>query len=336
MPTWIESPTPSPGRCAPERMETMKYGFETEAAKDFPRYIMYDVNNVCNARCPFCPQSAIAQADDFDPKHIQWEHFEKTIRECARYPVELVRFTGDGEPLLHPQMTDMIALARKLGIRKINLTTNGSLLRGKRLKQMLESPPHVIDVSLDALTPETYAKYRVGLDFDTTMENVHEFLRLRNPKATKVIVSMIHQPGLDDEVEQFRSYWTGRADMVAIRRLHSNLGSVKVVQMPPPNPRWPCTHLWQRLVLDFRGHIRFCPIDWHDKSYVADIDAMTLYEAWHSPLMETLRRRHLANDYKGCGVCEKCNDWAQTPWSEGWVDMMKKAPLQVEVDQTGV
>ena len=238
----------------------MEYGFETEAGREFPRYIMYDVNNVCNARCPFCPQSDIAQSDEFDPKHIKWEHFEKTIRECARYPVELVRFTGDGEPLLHPQIAEMIALARELGLRKINLTTNGSLLRGKRLVKLLEMPPHILDISLDAFTPETYAKYRVGLEFETTMRNVHEYLRLRDPKRTKVIVSMIHHPGLDKEVEDFRNYWSSRADMVAIRRLHSNLGSAKGVQTaPPPHPRWPCTHLWQRLVIDFRRAHPFLP-----------------------------------------------------------------------------
>ena len=314
----------------------MNYGYETEAAKEFPRYVMYDVNNVCNARCPFCPQSEIARGEDFDPRHIEWKHYVKTIEEVARYPVELVRFTGDGEPLLHPRMTDMIALARKLGVRKINLTTNGSLLRDKRLARILKSPPHVIDISLDAFTPETYAKYRIGLNFDITMKNVHEFLRLRDPRVTKVVVSMIHHPGLDREVEQFRDYWTGRADMVAIRRLHSNLGSVNVGEQKPPSPRWPCAHLWQRLVVDFRGHIRFCPIDWHDKSYVADVDAMTLYEAWHSPMLEALRRRHLQNSFKGCGVCEKCNDWANTPWSETWVDMMKKPSLQADADQAAV
>jgi len=306
----------------------MRYGFETDTARAFPRYLMYDVNNLCNARCSFCPQSALSREDDFEPRQIEWAHFEKTIEEAAQYPVELVRFTGDGEPLLHPRMTDMVARARALGLQKINLTTNGSLLRDRRLDKLLESPPHVLDVSLDAFTPETYAKYRIGLDFDTTMRNVHEFLRMRDPTVTRVIVSMIHHPELNAEVAAFREYWTPRADLVAVRRLHSNLGAVDVPQTTLPPERWPCTHLWQRLVVDFRGHIRFCPIDWHDQSFVAHVDSMTLSEAWHGVMLETLRRRHLENDYRGCGVCEKCTDWANTPWSEGWVDMMKQSSLQ--------
>lgn len=304
----------------------MDFGFETSVAAEFPRYIMYDVNNVCNARCPFCPQSAIAKSDEFDPTHLDWDVFVRTIEETANYPVELVRFTGDGEPLLHPRITDMVAYARKLGLKKINLTTNGSLLRGRRLEEMLSSPPHILDISLDAIRPETYQKYRVGLDFDTTMHNVHEFLARRDKITTRVIVSMIHHPELGDEVDEFRKYWTGKADFVAIRQLHSNLGTVNVSQAPLPK-RWPCVHIWQRLVIDFRSHIRFCPIDWHDKTYVGDARTMGLREAWHSGFMHELRRRHLEGDYLAGHVCATCTDWANTPWTDSWVNMVNQPAL---------
>lgn len=300
------------------------FGYETEAGEKFPRYIMYDVNNVCNARCPFCPQSDIARSDAFDPQHIAWEVFEKTIHETAQYPVELVRFTGDGEPLLHPRMMDMIALAKDLGVANVNLTTNGSLLKGKRLEALLATPPDVIDFSLDAMTADTYAKYRVGLDFKTTMDNVHHFLTRRDANKTRVIVSMIAHPGLEDEVKEFEAYWTPRVDQVAIRTLHANLGAVDVEQPPLPDPRWPCPHLWQRLVIDFRGHIRFCPVDWFDQTCIGDAGQDTLHDIWHGETMSRLRQRHLDSDYSGCGVCEKCTDWANTPWKHSWLDLINK------------
>lgn len=304
------------------------YGFETESAEVFPRYVMYDVNNVCNARCPFCPQSAIAKGDSFVPQHLDWDLYVKTIEEVAEYPVELVRFTGDGEPLLHPRMSDMIEKALSLGVGNINLTTNGSLLRNARLERILAAPPHIIDFSIDAFTPEVYAKYRVGLDFDTTIKNVLSFLERRDAGRTKVIVSMILHPGLEVEADRFRSFWEDKVDQVAIRRLHSNLGSVEVEQAPLPNPRWPCAHLWQRLVIDFRGHIRFCPVDWHDQSFVGEIATMSLREAWHGELLRRLRDVSLSGQYAGCGVCEKCTDWANTPWAESWVNMIRKSSLQ--------
>jgi len=222
----------------------------------------------------------------------------------------------------------MIERAVSLGVSKINLTTNGSLLRDERLERILASPPHIIDFSLDAIYEETYKKYRVGLSFDITMKNVFRLLERRDPNRTKVIVSMILHPGLAAEAEVFKEFWRDKVDQVAIRRLHSNLGSVNVVQMPPPKKRWPCAHLWQRLVIDFRGHIRFCPVDWHDQSYLGDVSAMTLHEAWHSEHMLNLRARHLSGNYKGGGVCENCTDWANTPWADSWVNMVRKPELQ--------
>ncbi len=301
----------------------------TPVLTGFPRYLMYDVNNVCNARCPFCPQSDIARAPEFEPLHLRWEHFVRTIEEAARYPVELVRFTGDGEPLLHPRIFDMLAMARQLGLKRTNLTTNGSLLSGDRLDALLAAPPHVLDVSLDAHRPETYAKYRIGLDFDRTMSNLEVFLERRDPTRTKLVVSMIEHPGLEGEVAEFRARWSGRADEVAIRKPHANLGSANVATPPIPAKRWPCPHLWQRLVVDFRGHIRFCPIDWHDRSFLALVEESTLAEAWASPQMAELRERHIAGRYEGGGVCERCTDWASTVWGHGWIDMMQKPELAV-------
>ena len=301
----------------------------TPSLTGFPRYLMYDVNNVCNARCPFCPQSEIARAADFRPFHLRWEHFVRTIEEAARFPLELVRFTGDGEPLLHPRIFDMLAMARRLGIKRTNLTTNGSLMTGERLDALLVAAPHVLDVSLDAHRPETYAKYRIGLDFDRTRANIDAFLKRRDPARTRLVVSMIAHPGLEDEVAEFREYWHTRADEVAIRRPHANLGAANVVTPPVPEKRWPCPHLWQRLVVDFRGHIRFCPIDWHDQSFLADVEESTLAQAWTSPRMADLRERHVAGRYAGGGVCEKCTDWASTAWGHGWIDMMQKPELAV-------
>jgi len=302
-----------------------KYGFYSDAEEHFPRYLMYDISNVCNARCPFCPQSSIAKSNDFAPKHISWDHFEKTIEEAAVCGVELVRLTGDGEPLLHPKIFDMLAKCRELKINKVNLTTNGSLLKGKRLQALLDVSPQILDISLDAMRAETYAKYRVGLDFKTTVQNIHDFLDARDPSLTRVIVSMIAHPGLEEEIKEFQNYWTGKADVVAIRKLHSNLGAVDVGEgQAVSKKRWPCVHLWERLVVDFRGHIRFCPVDWYDKSFVGLVDDMTLYEAWHSEQLKQLRDNHLNEIFEKAGICSSCRDWASTPWNKSWLGLMKK------------
>ncbi len=305
-----------------------QYGFETDEARDFPGYLIYETVNVCNAQCSHCPQSEIAARAGFTPRRLSMETFKRTIEEAAGYRVDVVRFTGEGEPLLHPQLADMIGYTRDLGFPTVNLTTNGSILhKGDQLDRLLENPPHVFDVSLDAFEPETFARVRVGLDFEQTKRNVLTLLQRRDPSRSMVLVSMVVTPGTEAEAERFERYWERLVDKVVIRQMHSNLNStmmsVELAETVQSVHRWPCRHLWERLVVDFRDHIRFCPVDWEDASTIGSVHEMTLHEAWHSEFMQDLRRRHLQSNYRGCGVCEKCPDWAASPWDQGWLKMIR-------------
>ncbi len=296
--------------------------------QQFPPYILFVITNVCNAKCTFCPQSIIAGADDFTKQHLSWEHYTKAIDEIVTNNVRLVRITSEGEPMMHPKTPQMIAYAKDKGVPKVDLTTNGTLLKGKRLKQLMDNPPDIIDVSVDAYYKETFEKYRVGLKFDELHANMDNVLEMRDPKKTKVVVSMIHHEGLDDEVKMFRRFWEKRVDNVVIRKPHTNLNSVDVGVQTVPKERWPCPHLWHRVLINHLGNIRFCPVDWYEGSHIGSLDEMTIAEAWQGPLMQDLRDRHVRGDYAGSGVCETCIDWSATYWGNGWINMIEKKEMQ--------
>lgn len=65
-----------------------------------------------------------------------------------------------GEPLLHPQLADILSLCRDCGIT-VNLTTNGTLIR-QRLDTLIKYPVHQINVSMhsaddnDCIDMDTY------------------------------------------------------------------------------------------------------------------------------------------------------------------------------------
>ena len=74
----------------------------------------------------------------------EFEALSDKLRGKARY----LYFHLMGEPTLHPQLPRFLALARLKGFIPI-ITTNGSLLR-ERGKNLLESLPHKISISLHA------------------------------------------------------------------------------------------------------------------------------------------------------------------------------------------
>ena len=101
----------------------------------------------------------------------------RMIAEKAFPHLTLVVPTLSGEPFVLPYWDEMIENVEKYGC-KLDLTTNGMLMRGERLRKVL---PHLSNlvISLDGATKETFEYVRTGADFDVVMENLAELTALR-------------------------------------------------------------------------------------------------------------------------------------------------------------
>lgn len=310
-----------------ERKMPAAYGFESPECAEFPTYIMFDVVNVCNARCVHCPQS-IANVNgskpDFlaEPGHLSLDLFKRVIDECAGRPLQFVRITADGEPLVHKQLFDMIEYAAGRGVGPVGLTTNGSLLTPEKSKRLLQSGLYMIDFSLDAATAETFAKVRAGLKFDKVRRNVHEFIDLRDRLGApvKVMVSFVKQRANIHELSAFVDYWTPLVDKVLIREMISNVGLNETSESAFPgwDHRWPCVHFFRRVVINHQGVLKACPIDWEQKTVYRSMTETSVYDAWHSHHYWLNRLEHLNDEIPDRRVCKKCKDWAGTPWEMGY------------------
>jgi len=107
--------------------------------------------NQCDHDCHFC-----AMKDEMTrhPGDMATGTLLKAISDCVRFDIKTVHFTGGGEPLLHPHVHEAVAMASQGG-RKVALTTNGAHLGDP---ETLGRRIDYLRVSLDAATPETYAR----------------------------------------------------------------------------------------------------------------------------------------------------------------------------------
>lgn len=310
-----------------ERLMPAAYGFESAACAVFPTYVMFDITNVCNAACIHCPQSI--RADDGGRpeflgarEHQTLEAFQRVIDECTGHDVRFVRITADGEPLVHPHLFDMLEYARDQGVGPVGLTTNGSLVREAQAERLLESGLAMVDFSLDAVREETFQQIRVGLRYDRVRENVLRFLALRDARGAdvKVVVSFVKQEANADEVEEFRAYWEPLVDEVVIREMISNVGLNEPSKnlWPGWDKRWPCAHFFRRVVINHRGELKACPIDWEQKTVNAPISEANVFEQWHGDFYWRHRMQHLNDAILPSSACSECPDWAGTPWELGY------------------
>ena len=104
--------------------------------------VYLEITNVCNLRCGFCPGT------ERQPRFLSPAEFALLLgklKGCTDY----LCFHLMGEPLLHPRLAELLALAGESGYY-VNITTNGTLL-SRAGDTLLKAPSlHRVNVSLQA------------------------------------------------------------------------------------------------------------------------------------------------------------------------------------------
>ncbi|MGH7887887.1 MAG: radical SAM protein, partial [Candidatus Binatia bacterium] len=123
-----------------------------------PLMAMIEVTNRCNMDCPVCFSDANHPAHDVPFDEIR-RRMERLL-ELTGEPIP-IQISG-GEPTIHKDLARIIALARDLGYRNIELITNG--IRISQTPDLLPSLKNLgltaVYLQFDGLRRETYQKIR--------------------------------------------------------------------------------------------------------------------------------------------------------------------------------
>ncbi len=317
---------------------TRKYGFYGRLKAEFPSQVIVDVTERCNLACVHCAHRTFKKSSYYSGCFLPVELNAKLadeIGQCSDGLIQYIRYTAEGEPLLHPHIFEMLEYAVRNSRVMVTLTTNGMLMNGKRIERLLATGAHMIDISIDAITPETYAKIRVNGDLNVTRANVLSLIKIAKGASlsTKIAVSFIEQPENIHEREEFEGFWKDNgADYVVVRRLHSNAGSLVAIadamqQEALNTVRRPCLYPWERIVLNPRGYLAFCPADWTHGSTIVDYRTAAIYETWQGEFYQQLRNAHLTSNFANHQFCGQCPDWKATRWPDegrSYADMIEE------------
>ena len=138
------------------------------------RKLYVEVSSRCNLRCKMCFRHSWVgeRFGDLDPAV-----FARVMDEPVLQDTGTVFFGGMGEPLVHPALAEMAALASARG-KEVELVTNGTLLTQEKARELLAAGVSRIWVSIDELY-ENYGKIQVGSDFGLVLGNLETFNELR-------------------------------------------------------------------------------------------------------------------------------------------------------------
>lgn len=162
-----------------DRDELGKIGFYTlkdfrakQASKESPLWrCELILTDKCNFNCFYCRGLVKENKGD-----ISFSHAKKVVEMWANGGLKNIRFSG-GEPTLWSGLYLLVALARKEGIRRVAISTNGSAPLDN-YKRLVGLGVNDISISLDACCSAT-AKKMSGIDiWKTLTKNINELCKL--------------------------------------------------------------------------------------------------------------------------------------------------------------
>ena len=104
----------------------------------------------CNLACAYCNEY-----DDYS-KPVPLDTMRRRLDHLADLGTTIITLSG-GEPMLHPEVDDIIAHIRKRGIMA-GMITNGYLLTGDRVRRLNQAGLEHMQISIDNVRPDDVSK----------------------------------------------------------------------------------------------------------------------------------------------------------------------------------
>ena len=233
---------------------------------------------------------------------MDFDLFERAIKECAENGLYSIRLSWRGECTLHPMIFEMIELAKRRGIAEVSFLTNGSMLEHTFCRKLISSGLDYLTISVDGLE-EHYNQTRKPLLFRETVKRIAHFYRLKEDHGQgfpKIKIQGIYSCFKQDPELYYRTFQP-ISDLVSF-----NLEHDYSIERQEAEGKVCCPYLWQRLTVTSSGVIPLCIADWDIDHRLADLNHTTISAVWHGNKMNAIRALHKTGSQENLTPCMKC------------------------------
>ncbi len=226
---------------------------------DFPLNLSLDLVDKCNLACPQCLRS-VDLVKDYKGylntnEILTTESVIRAFDECYDHGMPSLNIGGSGEPTMHSDIAKICKAAMDRDILELRLITNGLRLDEPLSEALIDMQAHVLSVSIDAISAETFGKVR-GKEhrYEQVVENILRFLEIRKRRNSifpLLRVTFVSQPDNRHEKEGFIEFWSDHADMIDVQSFHD-------FRATEFNREFDCTEPFRRLIIWAKGHVGPC------------------------------------------------------------------------------
>jgi pyruvate-formate lyase-activating enzyme len=144
---------------------------------NYPIVAYVEPTNICNLHCPGCP-TGIGLPSNRKRSFLTFAQFKFFVDQIKDF-IYSINFSNWGEPLLNPQILDMIRYAHRQHIRTCTNTNFNVKLSEDQAHMIVNSGLDHITIGLDGFSQEVYETYRKGGNIGLVIKNIEMLVRAK-------------------------------------------------------------------------------------------------------------------------------------------------------------
>ena len=169
-------------------------------ALEDPVCLYLEVTNECNLACKTCP---ITFGKVEEPATLSLEQVKRLVSQLPT--VARVVLHGVGEPLLNRELPQIIRWLKDTGIYVL-FNSNGTIMNRRWQRELIDSGLDEIRISLDAATPETFARVRGKPLFGVIIRNIKGLVALKVERGSLNPLVSLWLTGLRETLQELPDF----------------------------------------------------------------------------------------------------------------------------------
>jgi pyruvate-formate lyase-activating enzyme len=283
---------------------------ELSTTPPWPKHVNVELGNVCNHRCVFCAYSLMERTKG----NIKVEQLKKWLNEAHELGSRILGLHAGAEPFASPHLEYFTKYAKEIGYEYVYISTNGSLAVPERMKKVVDAQMDSIKFSINAGDRETYRKIHGRDHFERVIEHLR-FAKEYRAKRKKpyLSVSFVIVGDNAHTLDKLKNITANLVDEFISFKASNGNGQLPGVGGPSAflNNNV-CAIPFNKLYISWEGFLRVCCNDYENLLAIADLNEVSLKDAYYSQEFMDFRRRHLDDRLEGT-LCYNCKYNCQSP-----------------------